>query len=147
MLLRILYEQVIKSDSKLYVTYIDYSAAFDSISHKFLDRSLANAGASRKTRAIFRAIYAAAEGIARVRGLHGDKVYSTSFKVRRGVIQGDIISPIFFILAMEQLFRTHDHSPIGIKLGNYLQVGVLGYADERRGPAIPIVRPHVGTTN
>ena len=130
LLLRILYEQVIKSDSKLYVTYIDYSAAFDSISHKFFDRSLANAGASRKTRAIFRAIYAAAEGIARVRGLHGDKVYSASFKVRRGVIQGDIISPIFFILAMEQLFRTHDHSPVGIKLGNYLQVGVIGYADD-----------------
>ena len=59
------------------------------------------AGASRKTRVIFSAIYAAAEGTARVKGLNGNHVYSASFKVRRGVIQGDIISPIFFILVME----------------------------------------------
>ena len=88
------------------------------------------AGASRKTRAMFRAIYAAAEGTARVRGLQGNVVYSTAFKVRRGVIQGDIISPIFFILAMEQLFRIHDPSPTGVSVGNYLQIGVLGYADD-----------------
>ena len=48
----------------------------------------------------------------------------------RGVIQGDIISPIFFILVMEQLFRTHDPSPTGVTAGNYLQIGVLGYADD-----------------
>ena len=66
----------------------------------------------------FSAIYTAAEGTARVNGLHGDKVYS------------DIISPIFFILAMEQLFRTYDKSPAGVSVGNYLQIGVLGYADD-----------------
>ena len=129
LLLRVLFEQIIKNDAKLFVTFIDYSAAFDSVSHKFLDRSLANAGASRKTRAIFRAIYAAAEGTARVNGLHGNKIYSVHFKVRRGVIQGDIISPIFFILAMEQLFRVHDDSPAGVQVGNHLKIGVLGYAD------------------
>ena len=68
-----------------------------NISHKFLDRSLARAGASRKTRAMFRAIYKATEGMTRVRGLNGQHIYSETFKVRRGVIQGDIISPIFFI--------------------------------------------------
>ena len=115
---------------ELTVTYIDYSAAFDSISHKWLDLSLKAAGSSRKTRAIFRAIYAAAEGTARVRGLDGNHVYSDSFAVRRGVIQGDIISPIFFILALEQLFRLYDKDPEGIKIGNYLQIGVLGYADD-----------------
>ena len=130
LLLRVLFDQIIKDNSKLYVTYIDYSAAFDSISYKFLDASLAKAGASRKTRSMFRAIYATAEGTARVRGLQGNKIYSDVFKVRRGVIQGDIISPIFFILAMEQIFRTYDRSPTGVSVGNYLQIGVLGYADD-----------------
>ena len=130
LLLRVLFDQVIKENKRINVTYIDYSAAFDSVSHKFLDRSLARAGASRKTRSMFRAIYAAAEGMARVRGLDGNNIYSAAFKVRRGVIQGDIISPIFFILAMEQLFRSHDCSPIGVQAGNYLQIGVLGYADD-----------------
>ena len=53
--------------------------------------------------------------------------------VRRGVIQGDIIhtlSPIFFILTMEQLFRTHDPTPTGVSMGNYIQIGMLGYADD-----------------
>ena len=96
---------ILKQKKDVCLTFIDYSAAFDSVSHKFLDKSLAKAGASRKTRAMFRAIYAAANGVARVRGLNGKTIYSKSFEVRRGVIQGDIISPIFFFLAMEQIFR------------------------------------------
>ena len=79
---------------------------------------------------IFRAVFAAAQGTTRVRGLDGNHVYSETFEVRRGVIQGDIISPIFFILALEQLFRLHDKNPIGVRVGNYLQIGVLGYADD-----------------
>ena len=112
-----------------------------SVSHKFLDRSLQKAGATRKTRAIFRAIYAAAEGIARVNGLHGKKVYSEVFKVRRGVIQGDIISPIFFILAMEQIFRVYDPSPEGVSIGNYLQIGLRRW----RSPNVDGHRQNVPT--
>ena len=52
LLLRLLYDQVIKKDRSCVVTFIDYTAAFDSISHKFMDSTLANAGASRKSRAI-----------------------------------------------------------------------------------------------
>ena len=119
LLLRVLFDYILERGEKLFVTYIDYSAAFDSvISHKFLDESLKKAGASRKTRAMFRAIYRDAEGIARVSGLHGNKIYSKAFKVRRGVIQGDIISPIFFILTMEQIFRVHDPSAEGVSVGN-----------------------------
>ena len=77
-----------------------------------------------------RSLYAVAEGTARVRGLNGEHIYSATFKVRRGVIQGDIISPIFFVLVMEQIFHKHDKNPTGITLGNFLQVGTLAYADD-----------------
>ena len=79
---------------------------------------------------MFLAIYAAAEGTARVRGLNDKTLRIESFKVRRGVIQGGIVSPIFFILALKQLFRTHNPSPTGVQVGNYLQIGTLGYADD-----------------
>ena len=53
LLLRLLYDHIINKNKACVITYIDYTAAFDSISHKFLDKTLATAGASRKSRAIF----------------------------------------------------------------------------------------------
>ena len=35
------------------LTFLDYRAAFDSVSHKFLDEALGEAGCSHKTKAIF----------------------------------------------------------------------------------------------
>ena len=110
------------------LTYIiDYTTAFDSISHKCLNRTLTAAKASRKSREIFRVIYKITTGIARVRDTDGKYVYSGSFQVRRGVIQGDIISSILFILALDQLVQTADRSRTGVKYDSFLRISVLGY--------------------
>lgn len=84
--------------------------AFDSVSHKYIDKALANAGTSRKTRVMFRAIYRAAQGVARIRSVDGKVHMSKVFDIKRGVIQGDIISPILFILALDQLVQQVDTS-------------------------------------
>ena len=68
LLLRVTYDQCVKGNKKCLVTFIDFAAAFDSVSHRYLDHALGEAQASRKTRAMFRAIYAAAQGAARVKG-------------------------------------------------------------------------------
>lgn len=128
MLLRVLFDHVMITGEKLYVTYIDYSTAFDTVSHKWLDLRLRKAGASRKTHVTFRAIYAAAEDTSWLRGLNGEHIYNARFKVRRGVVQGDIVFPIFFIPVMEIICHTHDKNPTGVTLGSFLQVGTLTYA-------------------
>ena len=130
LLLRLLYDRVINSNGSCVVTYIDYTAAFDSISHKYLDRTLAAAGASRKSRAIFRAIYKAATGVARVRSINGKYEFSGNFRICRGVVQGDIMSPVLFILALDQLVQTVDKKGTGVKCGRVLKIRVLGYADD-----------------
>ena len=56
-ILRTIIDQMLDKGHPLYLTFIDYSAAFDSVSHKFIDQALAAAGATDKTRAIFRAIW------------------------------------------------------------------------------------------
>ena len=65
--------------------FIDFAAAFDSVSHRLLDESLAAANASDKSRAIFRAIYTEAAG--------------EMVSIKRGVVQGDIASPYILVLA------------------------------------------------
>ena len=81
------------------MTFIDFVTAFDSVSHKFLDHALQKAGATRKTRVLFRAIYAAAEGAVRLNNKDDEISLSKFFDIVRGVIQRDIISPIFFHLS------------------------------------------------
>ena len=93
-----LYDQIINNNKKCVVTYADYSAAFDSISHKFMDATLTKTGASRKIRSMLRAIYSVTQGRARVRGINGTYILSDPFDVNRGVVQGDIISPVLFKL-------------------------------------------------
>ena len=130
LLLRVIYDNIIRLKKRCVVTYIDFAAAFDSVSHKYLDLALMKAGASRKTRAMFRQIYQAAAGTARVLGLDGKHVYSHTFDIARGVIQGDIISPIFFVLALDQLVQTFDTDGEGVCVGKIKDLRVLGYADD-----------------
>ena len=111
------------------ITFIDFVAAFDSISHRFLDEALEEAEASDKSRAIFRAIYKSATAVVRVSPPGGgDKVHTDPFPVDRGVIQGDIFSPICFIIALEHLMRLSDDGGTMTVLG--VLISKLEYADD-----------------
>ena len=109
--LRTIYDYVLAQQGSLHVAFIDYSAAFDSVGHKFLERTLHRAGASAKTRALFRAIYSSANAVTAVSDIDGQTVLSDSFYIRRGVVQGDITSPVYFILALELILELHDRHP------------------------------------
>ena len=113
------------------MTFIDYKAAFDrSVSHKFIDKVLRKANASRKCRAIFRAIYDAAKGIVRVNSILKSKVFSEAFNIGRGVVQGDIVSPLLFILALDRIIQKYDTAGRGVNCNDELNLRVLGYADD-----------------
>ena len=67
--------------------------------------------------------------------MDGKYTFSESFDIKRGVIQGDIISPILFILALDQLVQTVNSAGgkgkgKGVKCGRILKLSVLGYADD-----------------
>ena len=87
-------------------------------------------GVSVKTRRMFRAIYKAALTTTKVDSVDGDTVMSPSFPIRRGVVQGDITSPLYFVLALEQILRNHDTIVgKGVDFGAR-RVHTLGYADD-----------------
>ena len=52
---------------------------------------------------MFRVIYRVVTGTGKVNDTDGAQVFSEYFKISRGVIQGDIISSILFILTLDQL--------------------------------------------
>ena len=114
------------------ITFIDYSAAFDSVSHRFLEEALVKAGASVKVRAMFRAVYSSASAFTTVPAPDGEVAKSAVFGIKRGVMQGDITSPLYFILALDLdlILRRHDNvAAKGVPFGN-LMLHTLGYADD-----------------
>ena len=129
-ILRTLCDQVMALGESIAVTFIDYSAAFDTVSHRFLDEALAQAGAPVKVRAMFRAVYSSASAFTTVPAPDGKKVKSNVFSIRRGVVQGDITSPLYFILALELILRRHDSvAGKGVTLTNTV-LHSLVYADD-----------------
>ena len=63
-------------------------------------------------------------------GVNGKIHISKVFDIPCGVIQGDIVSPIFFIIALDQLIRSVDTSRGGVNVGKMNEIRVLGYADD-----------------
>ena len=101
---------------KLTAVFVDHSAAFDTVSHKFVDTVLQEMGTSNKVRSMIRAIYKTVLSFTTVKGADDKEVKSPSFPIRdtslrRGVVQvqGDVTSSLLcFILALELLLRYHD---------------------------------------
>ena len=131
MVLRVLCDTMMALGKSITAVFIDYRAAFDSVSHKYVDQALKRAGASPKVRAMYRAIYRAAAAYTEVMGADNKKTRCNDFKIGRGVLQGDVTSPLFFILALELVMRCHDNEMPGkdIQLADTL-IHILGYADD-----------------
>ena len=104
-LIRHFIDYTISNDMVAHICYVDYSAAFDTVSHHFLDECLERYGASPSSRAVFRAIYNSAYGKVRAKAKDGKVSLSDIFPIVRGVVQGDIFSPYCFIIALAKLFE------------------------------------------
>ena len=74
-------------------------------------------------------LYGVATGKVRVQGTLGQMIFSWAFNVRRGVVQGDIISPVLFIIALDRIMQDYDRRATGVKCGA-LTLSTFGYADD-----------------
>ena len=114
-------------------TYIDYTAAFDTESHLCLDEALSAAGVSVKIRQMIQAIYRVAQGCVRITTADGNSEFSDVFDIDRGVLQGDIFSPVAFIAGLWRIFSVHDKPGAGISLGSApysVHISDLAFADD-----------------
>ena len=128
--LRWFINMVLREGRQAVVTFIDYSAAFDTESHLFLDSALAETGISSKVRRIVQSIFAAATGVVRIRQQDGGVAMSEPFNIERGVLQGDIFSPVCFIAGLDRIFRLYDHVNPGMTVGTGAHMAKFEYADD-----------------
>ena len=126
-------DMLISESKPAVVTFIDYTAAFDTVSHKFLDQALSSAGISSKLRRIVQSIFLAATGCVRITKPDGCQETSEPFSISRGVLQGDIFSPVAFITGLMHIFKVHDMKDSGVTVGSdshKVTVRSLEYADD-----------------
>ena len=124
---------ILREQRRAVVTFIDYTAAFDTESQLFLDEALSSAGVSTKVRRIIHCIFQAASGCVRLRKPDGSTGLSDIFDICRGVLQGDIFSAICFIVGLWRIFVLHDTQHAGVRVGRppyQVDISRLEYADD-----------------
>lgn len=124
--LRIILEQSTEWNSPLYINFVDYEKAFDSVHRKSLWQLLRHYGIPIKLTSLIKNSY---EGMT-CRVAHGSH-FTKSFAVRTGVRQGCLLSPFLFLLAIDWILKkTTAGKRNGIQwtLGN--QLNDLDFADD-----------------
>ncbi|CAH8469006.1 unnamed protein product [Schistosoma turkestanicum] len=124
--LRIIVEQSIEWNSPLYINFIDYEKAFDSVDRKTLWRLLRHYGVPEKIVNIIRNSY---DGF-NCKIVHGGQL-TNSFEVKTGVRQGCLLSPFLFLLVINWIMKTSTSGgKHGISWTVRTQLDDLDFADD-----------------
>ena len=126
--LRWLIDMVLREGRQAVVTF-----TFDTESQVFIDSAVAETGVSSKVRRIVQAILAAATGVVRIRQQDGGVDMSEPFNIERGVLQGDIFSPVCFIAGLDRIFRLYDQVNPDMTVGkgaHTVRMAKFEYADD-----------------
>ncbi|CAG9118026.1 unnamed protein product [Plutella xylostella] len=122
--LRIIIEQCSEWQSDLYLLFVDFEKAFDTVRWSALWKALERKGIPMKIINLIRALYDNSS----CRVLHSGKL-SDPIKLRAGVRQGCLLSPTLFIILLDEVLRKATESQKGIKWGSD-QLKDLDYADD-----------------
>ena len=124
--LRIIVEQSLEWNSSLYVNFVDFLKAFDSLHRDTLWQLLRHYGIPAKLTRIIKESY---EGMA-CQVVHGGQL-TRRFDVKTGVRQGCLLSPFLFLLAIDWVMRqTTDGQRDGIQWTLWTQLDDLDFADD-----------------
>ena len=122
---QIIVEQSIEWQSSLYINFIDFEKAFDSISREVLWKLLRHYGVPDKMVTIVRVLY---EGFLAQVAHNGQK--TQPLIMRTGVRQGCLLSPLLFLVALDWVTRTAFERKRGIQWTFATSLEDLDFADD-----------------
>ena len=122
---RIIVEQSIEWQSSLYINFIDFEKAFDSISREVLWRFLRHCGLPVKIVTIIRALY---EGFSEQVVHNWQKTEPLS--MRTGVRQDCLLSPLLFLVTLDWVTKTAFATRRGIQWSFMTSLEHLDFADD-----------------
>ncbi|CAG5084250.1 Similar to Transposon TX1 uncharacterized 149 kDa protein (Xenopus laevis) [Cotesia congregata] len=109
-----------------YALFVDFQRAFDSVPHDKLWNKLIHLGLSTKITNILKKLYASAEMQVR-----HENLLSEPIRITLGVLQGEILSALLFILYISDLVPHLQSKNIeGLNLGGSDHLLALKYADD-----------------
>ena len=124
--LRIIVEQSLEWNSPLYINFIDFEKAFDSVDRESLWKLLRHFGVPQKLTDLISKMYE--NTTARV--IHSGEL-SDAFDIRTGVRQGCLLSPFLFLLAVDYIMkRSTEGRNNGIQWTLVSQLNDLDFADD-----------------
>ncbi|GFS12393.1 endonuclease-reverse transcriptase [Elysia marginata] len=122
--LQILTKKVRISDQEMYITFIDYSKAFDSVKHNHLFKTMNLMGFPKHLIKLISGLYSDQRATIR-----WDDKKCEFFNITKGVRQGCILSPHLFNIYTEQIMREADIDQLGVNI-NGRNLTNLRYADD-----------------
>jgi hypothetical protein len=123
-----------RTHQDLYVLYVDFTNAFNTISHRKLFMIMKDLGFPDDVITVIKGIYTGAS--TKIHLHKPDGITTPSVHVGRGTIQGDTLSPLIFLIYIEPMLRWfrvggHGYSPGCQAVRNpRLTQSALAYADD-----------------
>ncbi|VDP03592.1 unnamed protein product [Schistosoma curassoni] len=124
--LRIIVEQSVEWNSSLYINFIDYEKAFDTVDRRTLWKLLRHYGVPEKIVNIIRNSY---NGL-QCKVVHGEQL-TDAFQLRTGIRQGCLLSPFLFLLVVDWIMKTsRSEGQHGIQWTAQDQLDDLDFTDD-----------------
>ena len=116
-------EKATEFNIKMYIAFIDYNKAFDSVEQTYVLQALSKQGVEHKYISILSQIYN--QNYAKIK----TEREGEPFPLERGVKQGDPISPKLFTAVLEDIFRNLKWAKRGVNI-NGSKISDLRFADD-----------------
>ena len=123
--LRIIAEQTKEWRTPLYMLFVDFKQAFDSLDRSMMWKILESRGIPTTILRLIQELYRGAS----CKVLHRGKL-GLPFQVRSGVKQGCILSPLLFLIVLDWVMDKVDATPKGIQWILNSKLGDLCFADD-----------------